>query len=449
LIPRPTTLLNHARFPPLPLSAERQQNAEEIRGSGTYVHSEVRANSFRALPLEKKTEGYKRGYMSAAALPLQKRRKSIAKAITLVNHAFEARQRELLGEEDFTRLLCLERKRSERSERPFLLMLIAGGKLFATSGIGSAREQLEATLTEATRDTDVLGWYKQDATMAVLFAELCDPPTAAVSAIQTKLESAIQRQLPGQQAKIKTSFHLFPEPAASEPCGSSDLTIYPDLGRHTKSKRVAHTIKRCLDIVGSLLALILLLPAMLAIALAVKVTSKGPVLFRQTRLGQYSRPFTFLKFRSMYEDCDANIHEQYISKLIRGGQDTHHSTEDGNAVFKIKNDPRVTRVGRFLRKTSLDELPQLINVLQGEMSLVGPRPPLSYEVKQYTSWHRRRVMQAKPGITGLWQVSGRSRISFDDMVRLDLKYIEHASLLLDLKILLQTPAAILSGEGAY
>lgn len=387
--------------------------------------------------------------MSASALPLEMRRKSIAKAITPVNHAFEARQRELLGEQDFTRLLCLERKRSERSERPFLLMLIDGGELFATNGIGSPRQRVTATLAEATRDTDIFGWYKQDATIAVLFSELCDPPTAALSAIQTKIESAIQRQLPGQQAKIKISFHLFPEPAASEPGSSSDLTIYPDLRRRTKSKRLAHTTKRCLDIAGSLLALILLSPALIAIALAVKLTSKGPVLFRQTRIGQYSRPFTFLKFRSMYDDCDAKIHEQYISKLIRGGQDTHHSKENGNAVFKITNDPRVTRVGQFLRKTSLDELPQLINVLRGEMSLVGPRPPLAYEVRQYTSWHRRRVMEAKPGITGLWQVNGRSRISFDDMVRLDLKYVEHASLLLDVKILLLTPAAILSGEGAY
>ena len=386
--------------------------------------------------------------MSASALPLEKRRKSIAKAVTRVNHALEARQRELLGEQDFTRLLCLERKRSERSERPFLLMLIGGGGLFATNGIGSPREQVTATLAEATRDTDILGWYKQNATMAVLFSELCDPPADAVSAIQTKIESAIQRHLPGHQAKLKTSFHLFPEPACSE-SGSSDLTIYPDLRRHTKSKRVVHITKRCLDIVGSLLALILLSPAMIAIALAVKLTSKGPVLFRQTRLGQYSRPFTFLKFRSMHYDCDAKIHEQYVSKFIRGGQDTHHSAENGKAVFKITNDPRVTRVGRFLRKTSLDELPQLINVLKGEMSLVGPRPPLSYEVKQYTSWHRRRLMEAKPGITGLWQVSGRSRISFDDMVRLDLKYVEHASFLLDLKILLQTPLAILSSEGAY
>jgi len=383
--------------------------------------------------------------MSALALPLQKRRKSIAKAITRANHAFEPRQRELLGEEDFIRLLCLERKRSERSERPFLLMLIEGGGLFATSDIGSAREQVAAMLTEATRDTDVLGWYEQNYIMAVLFFDLCDPPTSAVSAIQTKLESAIQRRLPGQQAKIKISFHLFPEPEISEPGGSSDLTIYPELRHHTKSKRLAHTTKRCLDVVGSMLALILLSPAMIAIAVAVKLTSKGPILFRQTRLGQYSRAFTFLKFRTMHDDCDAKIHEQYISKLIRGGQDAHHSTENGNVVFKITNDPRVTRVGRFLRKTSLDELPQLINVLKGEMSLVGPRPPLSYEVKQYTSWHRRRVIEAKPGITGLWQVSGRSRISFDDMVRLDLMYAEHASLLLDLKILLQTPAAVLSG----
>jgi lipopolysaccharide/colanic/teichoic acid biosynthesis glycosyltransferase len=141
---------------------------------------------------------------------------------------------------------------------------------------------------------------------------------------------------------------------------------------------------------------------------------------------------------------ESTIHEQYVRKLISGDRGV-----PDNGVFKIQNDPRVTRVGRFLRKASLDELPQFWNVLIGEMSLVGPRPPLPYEVEVYDIWHRRRVLEAKPGITGLWQVTGRSRTCFDDMVRLDLHYTQSSSLWVDLKILLQTPRAVLAGDGAY
>ena len=361
----------------------------------------------------------------------------------------DAQQRALLSEDEFVRLLCLERKRSERSARPFLLMLIDGHGLFGTDGVGSVREQVAATLRAATRDTDVLGWYKDNATMAVLFTEICDPPAGAVQVIFTKVASAIRQQLQGQGKQIEISVHLFPDPQVKDPDSSSDLTLYPDLMHRAESKKVAKGIKRMMDMAGSLMALVLFAPVLLAIMLAIKLTSKGPVLFKQKRVGQYSREFTFLKFRSMYVDCDPNIHKQYVTKLIAGGQDTGHSTENGNAVYKIKNDPRVTRVGSFLRKTSLDELPQFINVLMGDMSLVGPRPPLPYEVEQYDPWHRRRILEARPGITGLWQVNGRSRTTFDEMVRMDLRYVEQFSLLLDLEIILQTPRAVLSGSGAY
>jgi lipopolysaccharide/colanic/teichoic acid biosynthesis glycosyltransferase len=141
---------------------------------------------------------------------------------------------------------------------------------------------------------------------------------------------------------------------------------------------------------------------------------------------------------------ESKIHEQYVRKLISGALGVPE-----NGVFKIQNDPRVTAVGHFLRKTSFDELPQFWNVLIGEMSLVGPRPPLPYEVEVYALWHRRRLLEARPGITGLWQVTGRSRTCFDDMVRLDLHYTQSSSLWLDLKILVQTPRAILAGDGAY
>jgi lipopolysaccharide/colanic/teichoic acid biosynthesis glycosyltransferase len=146
---------------------------------------------------------------------------------------------------------------------------------------------------------------------------------------------------------------------------------------------------------------------------------------------------------------DPRIHREYVRKFIAGKADPAGVGDNQNVVYKIQDDPRVTRVGKFLRKTSLDELPQFINVLKGEMSLVGPRPPIPYELEAYQIWHRRRVLEAKPGITGLWQVNGRSRLKFDDMVRLDLQYAKTWSLWLDIKILLQTPRAVLFGAGAY
>jgi len=199
--------------------------------------------------------------------------------------------------------------------------------------------------------------------------------------------------------------------------------------------------KRAIDIVGSTAGLTVAFPVMLVVAVAVKLTSTGPALFRQKRLGRLGKEFTCLKFRSMYADGNLDIHKKYMEQFIKGSD-----LEKGYG--KIKDDPRITPLGKFLRKTSLDELPQLINVLKGEMSLVGPRPPLPYECAHYGAWHRRRVLDMKPGITGLWQVTSRSRSTFDEMVRLDLKYMREWSLWLDLKILIQTPRAVLSGKGA-
>jgi lipopolysaccharide/colanic/teichoic acid biosynthesis glycosyltransferase len=200
-----------------------------------------------------------------------------------------------------------------------------------------------------------------------------------------------------------------------------------------------------LDLFGSLCCLIAFSPLFVAVALAVKLTSRGPVLFRQQRIGRAGRPFTMLKFRTMHVGLDERIHREYVEAFIQHGQ---AATSGTGTVFKLVNDPRITSVGGFLRKSSLDELPQFLNVLSGEMSLVGPRPPVAYEVARYKSWHRRRVLEAKPGMTGLWQVTGRSRTTFDDMVRLDLRYVATSSLWTDVKILLATPRAVLSGSGA-
>jgi lipopolysaccharide/colanic/teichoic acid biosynthesis glycosyltransferase len=194
--------------------------------------------------------------------------------------------------------------------------------------------------------------------------------------------------------------------------------------------------KRGLDVLGAALALVLFSPVLLVLAALVKLTSKGPVFYRSTRIGRGGRPFTFYKLRSMVRDAHSTRHH------------VEHLNEADGPVFKIARDPRITPIGRFLRTTSLDEVPQFWNVLRGEMSLVGPRPPIAEEVAQYEPWQLRRL-DVRPGITCLWQISGRSRIGFQEWMRLDLEYIKHQSLRLDLKILLRTIPAVLSREGAY
>jgi len=192
---------------------------------------------------------------------------------------------------------------------------------------------------------------------------------------------------------------------------------------------------RIFDIIGSLFLIGLFAPIFLLITLSIRLDSPGPILYRQTRCGLNGRRFTLYKFRSMVQDAEERKKDLINFNLMKG------------PVFKMKNDPRVTRVGRFLRRLSLDELPQLFNVLKGDMGFVGPRPPLPEEVKQYEGWQRRRLSM-KPGITGLWQVSGRNEIDFQDWIKLDLEYIDNWSLWLDFKIILKTVPAVLSGKGA-
>ncbi len=206
-------------------------------------------------------------------------------------------------------------------------------------------------------------------------------------------------------------------------------------------------IKRVSDIVIAALVALVTSPVWLAIALLVKLGSRGPVLFRQERVGMDGRIFLCYKFRTMYAGADEKIHREAYEKNIAGGTEANAGSDDKPVFGKVRNDSRVTRIGKFLRRSSLDELPQLLNVLIGDMSVVGPRPPIPYEVEAYELWHRRRL-DMKPGITGLWQVSGRNRLSFDEMVRIDIYYIENWSLWLDLKIIFLTLPAVLRGDGA-
>lgn len=357
----------------------------------------------------------------------------------------------MLPEDVFTSLLFLERKRTERSGRRFVLLLLDPGRLITAAHREQVLPKLLDAVAERTRDTDLKGWYKQGSVIGVIFTEVGNgEDRSVVHALSNKLIDALYNALSISEInEIHLSFHVFPEDWGNDnPDGPTSSTLRLALGADRNRHKAALGIKRLVDIAGSLAAIIVFLPLSLVIALAVRLTSKGPVLFRQVRLGQYGKKFTFLKFRSMYVNNDHSIHEQYVKRFIVGSAGTECSTATQQKVYKLTADPRVTPVGEFLRKTSLDELPQFLNVLAGDMSLVGPRPPVMYEVQSYGLWHRERLTAVKPGITGLWQVEGRSRVTFDEMVRLDIRYARSWSLWLDFKILIQTPGAVISGIGA-
>jgi len=222
---------------------------------------------------------------------------------------------------------------------------------------------------------------------------------------------------------------------------------YPVVPMAEETGAGAFALKRLFDITFSLGVMIFGLPFYTLIAALIKLTSEGPVLFVQDRVGRDSRPFKFYKFRTMVVDNSDTQHRSFAEDFIKGRL-MSESDEGDKRVFKLQNDPRVTSIGRFLRKTSLDELPQFINVMRGEMTLVGPRPALAYELAHYKEWHRGRLV-VKPGLTGLWQVSGRSTVPFDEMVMLDLYYIENWSMALDMKIVLRTVPVMLFGLGGY
>ena len=357
---------------------------------------------------------------------------------------------EVLSEETFHQMIALERKRSERSQRPFVLLLIDRGRMHPGDEQGPVLLDVLSALEGATRETDVTGWYKTNAVVGVMFTEIVLDNNAVLSTIFPRIATVLRDRLDTEQfRRIKFSFHVFPDNwGVQDSDRPSNPAFYPDLEKRQKTNQLLRTTKRMIDVLGSLLLLAILSPGFLAIAAAIKLTSRGPVLFRQKRIGEHGIPFTFLKFRSMHMNNDSSEHEEYVRQLIAGQAEMKSANGNGGGVFKLTNDSRITPVGRFLRRSSLDELPQLINVLRGEMSLVGPRPPVPYEVEAYATWHRRRVLEAKPGITGLWQVNGRSRVEFDEMVRMDLRYARNCSPLLDLKILLQTPKAVVSGDGA-
>jgi lipopolysaccharide/colanic/teichoic acid biosynthesis glycosyltransferase len=356
---------------------------------------------------------------------------------------------EVLDESSFQRLVALERKRSERTEQPLLLMLLKAGERQATESEASLLDTVARALACHGRETDVVGWFNDNTAIGVLFTGFdAQDRNQAISAILNRVKDSLRGEFMFHQlSQFSISFHFFPDQLEQSASGSADLPLfYPDLILIGRRRRPAKFVKRAMDVSVSAGLLLMLAPLLLLIGLAIKLTTKGPVFFRQIRVGQYGRCFTFLKFRSMVANNDSSIHRKFITKLIAGNAP---GKDMGHPVYKMTDDKRITWIGKLLRRSSLDELPQLINVLRGDMSLVGPRPAIPYEVSAYRTWHRRRVFEAKPGLTGLWQIEGRSRVSFDEMVRMDLRYAKEWSLWLDLKILVLTPLAVLRGSGAY
>jgi lipopolysaccharide/colanic/teichoic acid biosynthesis glycosyltransferase len=381
----------------------------------------------------------------------------------------------LLPAPHFLQRIREERSRSDRSGRPFSLVLIP------VTAVGRRAEEAQRfyqaieAFARTVRLSDIWGWYQEERLGLIL----TDTAEAQAWQVVERLARALGRPFPkeGSDRGQGGLFSVIEYPKVLEesvrpqdrpdgdrsgrevqgPDGSEagdegvvllrQTSLSADSrGRRTRS-RIDSIGRRSLDLVLASVALVLASPVMAAISLIIKLTSRGPVLFAQKRLGKGGREFTFLKFRTMHHNCDQGVHKDYVTRLIQNQADSFEM--NGESYYKLLEDPRVTRFGRFLRRTSLDELPQLLNVLRGEMSLVGPRPPIGYEVERYKPWQLRRVLEAKPGITGLWQVSGRSTTTFDEQVRLDLKYVEERSFFLNVTIILKTFKAVLSARGAY
>lgn len=400
--------------------------------------------------------------------------------------------------EAFARILRRERQRSDRSNSPFSYVLFD----LSTAKTSYPKfhciwDELLKLVTDSTRDYDVKhlpGRYKigvllldTDISNAKLFIErisknlneyfesrMLEDATRVIRSI--KISSHPINRMPEYLHEIEGKPVLIRDVAMmtllrddrkehvtfhekqdvfmnwnvnTTPSGALAITA-PDFWdiTHQYWKYASYQyIKRGIDILGSLFWLIMFAPALLTIALIVKLTSKGPVFFIQERMGHLGRGFPFLKFRTMYTNSDTKIHEEYVKKLINGNLEEINKGTDDSPMYKLTDDPRITPIGKYLRALSLDELPQLINVLKGDMSLVGPRPPIRYEVEAYQNWHYRRISEVKPGITGLWQVTGRNQTTFDEMVRLDIQYAENWSLDLDIKIMIRTLFAVFGAEG--
>ncbi len=344
-----------------------------------------------------------------------------------------------LLKDPFLKQLEREKRRVDRSKTHLSMILFRfdGKKEQESQNV----RRLFALLHKTRRETDILGRMSDDLIGILL-------PDTNKQGAKVFMEKIVSRANDMTFSTIVETYpdHLFDNLVS----GTGSLTDHADLFHDERSLMggVEEFLKRTFDILLSVVLIIAASPLMLITAIAIELTSPGPIIFRQTRLGRGGVPFEFYKFRSMYCNTDDQIHREFVSSLIKGEHELVNQQDAADPLFKLKSDPRITSVGRIIRQTSIDELPQLFNVLKGDMSLVGPRPPLPYEAIEYQSWHLRRILEVRPGITGLWQVEGRSKVSFDEMVRMDLRYIKNRSLYYDFRLLLKTVKVVLRQDGA-
>ena len=345
----------------------------------------------------------------------------------------------------FRTMLNFEIRRTERSKNPFLLVLISIDESILNAIDRITLEKFRETFDAITRETDIKGWYRENKTIGIVYTDMSSQNRDLIlKKVKEGLKKVFGHGIP-HNAFIKT--YLYPEDLGKETIRVSvdSLDALPDHSHRTTSHLVATTAKRFIDIAGSIVGIILFSPAFLIIPLIIKVTSRGPVFFAQKRIGYNGQIFKMLKFRSMYMNNDSSIHKKFMQDFIKNQGSVNSDTK----IFKIVRDSRVTWIGRIIRKTSLDEIPQFLNVLSGNMSLVGPRPAIPYETEEYDAWHKRRFLGIKPGITGFWQVYGRSTTAFDTMIRMDIHYARNWSPIMDLKLMFKTPFTLFTAKGAY
>jgi lipopolysaccharide/colanic/teichoic acid biosynthesis glycosyltransferase len=392
----------------------------------------------------------------------------------------------------FHKLIKGEKSRTHRTNLPFSLILIDVALLDfkyrrRKNDKGRIIRVITQVINDNSRETDLKGWFDRH-TIAVLLPDtshagaevlcnklislgeltlidylqngVCLKDCFAITSYPEVFDnggSGSKAEKPGVGIRRIDPIHLATNNgrfALRHGCGEKSsksdelqLPVFPYHLNGSCTVRMQKAIKRLMDIIGSLLGIILFLPAFVGIVIAVKLTSPGPVFFKQKRVGLNRKTFTLLKFRSMYTNCDQSIHRKHIEKLSKRKITLLQNSRDGVRSYKLQDDPRITKIGRFLRQTSLDELPQLFNVVKGEMSLVGPRPYPVYQIENCTIWQHSRLT-VKPGITGLAQLRGRCNTTYDDSYRLDLEYVKKWSLWLDFKILIKTVPFALSGRGA-
>ncbi len=365
-----------------------------------------------------------------------------------------------------------ERFRTYRTGSPFSVVFFSPFKLFAAGSKNKKRaiQKIVEFVDQDARETDIKGWW-DGRTIAIL---LPDSKRGDALVLVDRLFSRIQTMnLELVKSAEEASFEIYtfpntryletslndereeedskiPKHKSTQNSPQMDFSTTP-LNQNSiiqnGFKKYEELMKRCFDIIVSLIGLIMSSPLFLLCAVLIKLESPGPVFYRQTRVGMGGKLFTFLKFRSMYHNSDEEIHKNHVENLMNGRVGLSRDGRRGETSYKLTEDKRITRIGRFLRRTSIDELPQLINVIKGDMTLVGPRPHPVYEVVQYSPWQGHRL-DVKPGVTGLGQVFGRSGTEYEDVYRLDLRYLKKNSLLLDIDILFRTLHVVLSGRGA-